>query len=246
MSDVTFFMTSCKRHDLLKITLESFEQYNTYPISRGIIIEDSPIDISWAKNILKSIPNLEIINTAGRRGQIRNIDQCYSTIDTPYVFHCEDDIRFTRSGFIESSKSILDYMPTCINVWLMGYEKVWEDPSKGYKHLPPDYREHNINGVKCYNMNNIIHGEGGLGFTFQPSLHRMDDWRKIGSYENLLTQYAPWANLFDGGQTERNIARYYVEAGYRTMMLAGPDDLNGYYTDIGSGRHVPFPTKEEL
>lgn len=246
MSDVTFFMTSCKRHDLLKICLESFEKYNTYPIERGIIIEDSPVDISWAKDILKSIPNLEIINTGGRKGQIRNIDQCYATINTPYVFHCEDDIEFTRSGFIEASKTVMEARPTCINVWLMGYEKEWEDPSKGHDQLPPDYREHDVNGVKCYNMNNITRGEWGLGFTFQPSLHRMEDWTKIVNYKSLLKHYAPWANLFDGGQTERNIARYYVEAGYHTMMLAGPDDLNGYYQGLGHSRHVPLPTKEEL
>jgi hypothetical protein len=43
-NDVTLFITSCGRPDLLKITLESFIKYNTYPIKEAIICEDSGIN----------------------------------------------------------------------------------------------------------------------------------------------------------------------------------------------------------
>ena len=245
MSDVTFFLTSCKRHDLLKICLESFEKHNTYPIERGIIIEDSDMDISWCRDILKSIPNLELINTGGRKGQIRNIDRCYATIDTAYVFHCEDDFEFTKSSFIEPSIKIMEAEPECINVWLTGYEKCWEDP--GRTHIPANHHQHNLDGITYWNVNNPIDGEGGLGFTFQPSIHRMADWRKVGGYENLLKTFAPWANLFDGGQTERNIARYFVTDGFHTRMFAGPNDNeDGFVRSTGIGHHVPLPTSNEL
>lgn len=247
MSNVTFFLTSCKRHDLLKICLESFEKYNTYPIERGIIIEDSDQDISWCRDILKSIPNLELINTGGRQGQIRNIDRCYATIDTKYVFHCEDDFEFIKPSFIEPSIKILEAEPKCINVWLTGYEKEWEDPNSTHHQIPPDHRQFNLDGITYWNVNSITIGEWGLGFTFQPSIHRVEDWRNVGGYENLIRQYAPWANLFDGGQTERNIARYYVDQGYHTRMFAGPNDNeSGYVRSTGIGHHVPLPTKEEL
>jgi len=225
--------------------LESFEKYNTYPIDRGIIIEDSPEDISWAKNILKSIPNLEIINTGVRQGQIRNIDRCYSTMNTKYVFHCEDDFVFTKSKFIENSIEILEAEPKCINVWLTGYEKAWEAPDRN--HLPPDHRQFNINNITYWNVKSYVNGEEGLGFTFQPSVHRVIDWRSVGGYENLIKNYAPWANLFDGGQTERNIARYYISQGYHTRMFAGPNDNeDGYCYNTGQTRHVPYPTTAEL
>ena len=245
MSDVTFFLTSCKRHDLLKQCLESFEQYNTYPITRGIIIEDSPEDISYARDILKSIPNLELINTGGRKGQVRNIDRCFATVDTTYVFHCEDDFVFTRSKFIENSIRILEAEPKCINVWLTGYEKAWEMP--GRTHLPPDHRLHQLGDVTYWNINNPIDGEGGLGFTFQPAVKRLEDWRRIGGYETLIQSYAPWANILDGGQTERNIARYYINEGFHTRMFAGPDDHEeGYCYNTGHTRHVNLPSQNEI
>ena len=247
MSDVTFFLTSCKRHDLLKICLESFDQYNTYPIERGIIIEDSDQDISWCRDILKSIPNLELINTGGRQGQIRNIDRCYATIDTKYVFHCEDDFKFIKSNFIEHSIKLLEHEPKCINVWLTPYEREWADPTKGHDQLPPDFRQFIYEDLSYWNINTITRGEWGLGFTFQPSVHRMNDWRRYGSYEYLLSQIAPWCNLFDGGQTERNLARHYVNEGFHTRIFAGPDvNEEGYVVCTGVGHHVPLPTKEEL
>jgi hypothetical protein len=245
MSDITFFLTSCKRHDLLRICLETFEQYNTCPIERGIIIEDSDMDISWCKDVLKSIPNLELINTGGRQGQVRNIDRCYATIDTKYVFHCEDDFTFTRAGFVEASLKVLEAEPMCINVWLTGYEKEWEAP--GRNHLPPDHRQFNLDGVTYWNVKSYVSGEEGLGFTFQPSVHRIGDWRSVGGYENLIKSYAPWANMFDGGQTERNIARYYINQGYHTRMFAGPNDNEeGYVYNTGQTRHVPLPGSDEL
>ena len=252
-SDVTFFLTSCKRHDLLKICLESFQKYNTYPIQRGIIIEDSDQDIGWCRDVLTSIPQLELINTGGRQGQIKNIDRCYATIDTKYVFHCEDDFEFIKSGFIEPSVMLLESEPKCINVWLTPYDYSWEDPKSGHYTILDqsrkkiDQRQFNLNGVTYWNINNPIIGEWGLGFTFQPSLHRMEDWRSCGGYENLLKTYAPWANLFDGGQTERNLARYFIEQGFHTRMFAGPNDNEeGWVISTGHTRHVPLPQSNEL
>jgi hypothetical protein len=256
MNDVTFFLTSCKRHDLLKICLESFEKHNTYPIQRGIIIEDSQEDISWCRDILKSIPNLELINTEGRRGQVQNIDRCYATIHTEYVFHCEDDFEFTRPGFVEASKVVLEQEPGCINVWLTPYEQAWENPQDthrqliGFDGVKIDHKQHKIGDVTYWNINSCVDphgGEWGLGFTFQPSLHRMRDWKAVGGYQHLLSHYAPWANILDGGQTERNIARYYANEGYHTRMFAGPNDNEmGYCNGIGYKRHVPLPTQQEL
>jgi hypothetical protein len=237
MSDVTFFLTSCKRHDLLKICLESFEEYNTYPIDRAIIIEDSPQDISWCKDILKSIPNVELLNTGGRQGQLRNIDRCYAMIDTPYVFHCEDDFQFTQSGFIEGSKTILEAEPTCVNVWLHPYDACPAEHT---------YKEKlEVNGVEYYGVLSLVEGEGGLGFTFQPSLHRIADWSRWGNYNSLIDRIAPWCNKFDGGQVERNIARNFIMEGYHSRILSHPGKI-GYFVSTGHTRHVPLPTQGEM
>ena len=41
--EVTLFITSCGRPQLLKQTLDSFVKYNTYPIKEVILCEDSGI-----------------------------------------------------------------------------------------------------------------------------------------------------------------------------------------------------------
>ena len=43
MEFITVVITSCNRPDLLKPTLASFFKYNTYPIQKIIIIDDSGI-----------------------------------------------------------------------------------------------------------------------------------------------------------------------------------------------------------
>jgi hypothetical protein len=237
MSDVTFFLTSCKRHDLLRICLESFETYNTYPIDRAIIIEDSPQDISWCRDVLKSIPNVELINTGGRHGQLKNIDRCYAMIDTPYVFHCEDDFKFIRGGFIEGSRAILEAEPNCINVWLHPYDA-----------CPPEHTLKEklvVDNVEYYGVVGLTQGEWGLGFTFQPSLHRISDWSKWTNYDTVINQYASWCNKLDGGQVERNLARHFILKGYHSRILSHPGGP-GYFDYTGQSRHVPLPTSNEL
>ena len=50
---------------------------------------------------------IQVIVNRPSLGQIASIDKAYATVTTPYIFHCEDDWRFFRSGFIESSLALL-------------------------------------------------------------------------------------------------------------------------------------------
>jgi hypothetical protein len=252
MNDVTFFLTSCKRHDLLKVCLETFVKYNTYQIKHGIIVEDSDMDLEWVREILP-FERLDLINTAGRQGQLKNIDTYYPMIETEYVFHCEDDFVFIREGFIEPSKKILEADDSCINVWLTQYEKEWEShrsPDNLTYHgmtLPPYHRQFKLDDVTFWNVNNCMSGEWGLGFTFQPSLHRVEDWSRYGGYEAIIDTVAPWCNKFDGAQVERNLCRHFIMEGFHTFMLAGPSDKEeGYVNTTGYQRHVELPKPEEL
>ena len=103
--EVTFVMTACGRVDLMVQTLDSFLKYNTYPIKRYIITEDSADESVFEQckllNQQKYGGKLEFIFNNPKIGQARSIDLAYSTIDTEYVFHCEEDWEFYKSGFIE-------------------------------------------------------------------------------------------------------------------------------------------------
>ena len=43
-----------------------------------------------------------------RLGQMKSIDKAYSEVDTEYIFHCEDDWKFFKNGFIEKSMKLLE------------------------------------------------------------------------------------------------------------------------------------------
>ena len=120
-SDVTVVLTSCGRFDLLETTIESFIRFNQHPIKHFIIIEDSGDDAVYG-----CVPELYrqyftfLINKS-KLGQIKSIDKAYSLVDTPYIFHCEDDWVFYRYGFIEDSKLLLEANKDILQVWLRSY-----------------------------------------------------------------------------------------------------------------------------
>ncbi len=112
MSDrrLTFAVTSCGRLDLLRITISSFLRVNKYPIDRFVVIDDSG-DKGVAEALDFEYGDLfdVIVNTA-RMGQMYSIDALYSDIDTPFIFHCEDDWAFENpsgADFIRDSIDVL-------------------------------------------------------------------------------------------------------------------------------------------
>ena len=111
MSEVSIVITSCGRPDLLEKTIDSWMKYNgTVSIAQWIISEDSGIpDIN--KKIVEKYPNFTWIHAEKRRGQIKSIDEAYSHVKTPYVFHLEEDWETYRGGVIEESLEILKSNP---------------------------------------------------------------------------------------------------------------------------------------
>ncbi len=97
-------LTSCGRFDLLAECLSSFLTHNDAYVSRYIVIEDSG-DTTIAERVRKFDLPIEVLINDPPQGQIASIDRAYTSITTPYIFHCEDDWRFTRSGFIEEFES---------------------------------------------------------------------------------------------------------------------------------------------
>ena len=99
MKKVTVVLTSCGRLDLLTKTIESFNKFNTYPITKFIFIDDSG-DIKFKKKANKILTSLlkkydySLIFNENRQGQIKSVDYAYSMVETPYIFHLEDDWEF--------------------------------------------------------------------------------------------------------------------------------------------------------
>ncbi len=110
MREVTVVITACDRLDLLERTMRSFLAYNTYPIKRFIIRDDSGLNEIWLKtrNLMESFSIPFWIGAPGQLGQAKSIDNLMASVDTPYVFHLEDDWEFDRPGFIEDCFEVIE------------------------------------------------------------------------------------------------------------------------------------------
>jgi glycosyltransferase involved in cell wall biosynthesis len=208
---VTVVITACGRPDLLEKTIETFIEYNRYPIHEWIISEDSGVpDINAA--LMEKYPSFTWIGGTERRGQIRSIDACYSRVKTPYIFHLEDDWETYRSGCIESSLEILKQHPKVSAVMCRNHDRrVYEMTD-----TPP-----------------ILKSWGGWGYwSFNPGLRRLADYK--AHFPDGYNSYVTYDNK-DPLKGEFFVNKFYSENGYRMALASHPD---GYLRHIGDGRHI--------
>ncbi len=215
---MSFVLTSCGRVDLLDRTLESFFKFNNYPLENLYLTEDS-VD----KNVYKKIDEkwgnkINLLLNKRKKGQIQSIVDVYKLIETPYVFHCEDDWIYNRRGFIRDSLKILEHDPKIIQVWLESKDSASRldifsyGPLKKYKGI--GFRE-----VYCKEG-----WEWGY-FSFRPGVKRMKDYNLIGGYENY--------------KNELDIGVSYKKLGYYTVIIENPA-----VEDIGLDQTIFDPTRQ--
>jgi hypothetical protein len=217
--EVTLFITSCGRPELLKRTLQSFVKFNTYPIKEVILCEDSGIhDIAdFVKSILP-FPITFCYNKE-RIGQMKTIEKYTPLIKTDYVFHLEDDYEFFDSGFIELSFQIMDSDPKISQVLLEDEQHTFAKIDIGN---PLCYK------VMTYDPNicdyKVIDGPLTI-FTWRPSLKRLD-------IQKLRMPYEPWDD-------EYTIQLLVNKLGYYSVITKNEKDgKKGFCTHIGKAYHI--------
>jgi len=217
--EVTLFITSCGRFDLLKRTLTSFVKHNTYPIKEVILCEDSGItDVNGFKVFIETIISYPIIFCINeiQIGQMKTIEKYTPLINTPYVFHLEDDYEFFKSGFIELSFEILDSEPLISQVLL-------EDEQCAYPTI-------SINNNLCRAVmtnhpheKNANYGDGPLHvFSWRPSL-------KHTTIQKLRMPYQPWDDEYTIELQINKLGMYSV------ISSKNP---SGFCRHIGKNYHV--------
>ena len=204
----TVVLTSCGRFDLLRRTVASFLKFADIAPEKFVIVEDSGDDGVRGALAGLSLPFDFVVNPQ-RLGLDKSIDAGYSRVETPFVFHCEDDWEFFRTGFVAESFALLEALPTASAVLLRGREE--------------ETRLHNIkgeevNGVKFFrppaNLDRLY-----WGYSYNPGLRRMADYRRV----------APVAKI--GGEAE--LSFIFKRLGFVTAHLETPAVYH-----IGWGRHV--------
>ena len=213
MEDVTAVITSCGRFDLLEETLDSFFEFNTYPIKKIIITEDSTEGKKLEKLISKykdKKQNFQLIVNETRLGQLKSIDKAYREIDTKYIFHCEDDWKFFKKGFIEKSIKLLEEDE---KILIVGLRSKKDFPENFF--FDKDYVSKS--GEHYYTVKGEI-------FTYNPALRRKKDMDLFGLHEKLENQ-----------RYEEVLSNFYKERGYKTVFFKEPA-----VEHIGNKRHVHF------
>jgi hypothetical protein len=220
---ITAVLTSHSRFDLLATTLRSF--YATVPASlkRTIVVEDGP-DIPADIRRLFAGQEIEWVSTGYSVGQIAAIDYAYSRVDTPYIFHMDDDWHFYRSGFLERSLVVLQSNPKCLQVHIRALDDLNGHPVNGqvYTNRSVQWRQLALDPPVA-----LQHGHG---FSFAPALKRLSDYVSIGGY-GIHTQFR-----VDPSETpERTIGRLYRRRDFFAAVLAD-EGGSGYTRQAIDGR----------
>ncbi len=202
-SDVTLVVTSCGRFEHLRKTLFSFDRFNTAPIKAVIIIEDS--EKEFVRGVIPAgwEAHTAVLSNTPKIGQLAAIDRAYSSVDTTYIFHCEDDWEFYRPGFLEESHFVLERMQGVVQVWLRSFA---HDVRVNYPfHALGDRLE--LDGVAC---NYLLSNEPAWrGFSFNPGLRRLCDYKKV----------APVARFSSSAEGESLLSQEFEALGYATVIL---------------------------
>lgn len=210
----TLAVTSCGRHDLLERTLVSLIPRLDPAPAETIVIEDGG-DPAVEAVVARVAPGARVILNPGRLGQMASLDRLYGAIDTPLVFHCEDDWEFTRGGFIAESWALLARFPEISLVSLR--------PRAELNPLVRDAPELRLDGLRWFRADPAAHPEY-FGYSFNPGLRRMADARR----------FLPFSAL----GAEEDVSWAFKKAGFTMGYLAEPAVRH-----IGDARHLDDPTR---
>lgn len=225
-NSITLVVTSCGRWNLLTETLTSLFSNLDHEFERAIIIEDSASgrDLEWIRALVPC--ELEIIANESNLGQIASVDLAYSRVSTPWIFHCEDDWQFTRSGFIKDSLDIMRDRPDIITVWL----RSWAD-TNGHPLAP--LRPNETFARLCLGYRGKWHG-----FTFNPGLRRIRDYRRLAPFTGLQCREFDPPKRRKPHQYrlgEADISIYYRDLGYTAAIS---HQSEGYVRHLGDEQHL--------
>lgn len=105
-SDITTFILSCNRLQLLDKTINSYMQTKDLP-TRIVILDDSAVDGVFEQLVTKYGSFTDIVCFPENRGLFWAKDFMTSFCFTEYIFYVEDDWMFLKSGYLSKSKEIL-------------------------------------------------------------------------------------------------------------------------------------------
>lgn len=106
-SDITTFILSCNRLDLLDQTITSFMQTRDLE-TRIVLVDDSGVPEVFYTLVERYGDFADVICFPENRGIFWAMDFMTSYCSTPYIFYLEDDWKLLKPGYLSVSKKILE------------------------------------------------------------------------------------------------------------------------------------------
>ena len=206
-SDITAFILSCNRLDLLSRTVESFLQTRDMP-TKIVILDDSGVDGVFELLVQRYGQIADIVCFPENRGLWWAKDFMISYCFTKYIFYIEDDWLFLQPGYLIRSKAILEKDRTIGSIDLSW--RTFEE--EGMDAYDPELVDDAYFHKKPWQIT-----EGHLHwFCWQgsPNLKRREDLILLGRVESYYTEW--------------NIDRKFYALGLRGVYLK-----DRYVTHLG-------------
>lgn len=205
---ITFILTSCGRFDLLEQTMDSFLALNDFPIYEYIIHEDSG-DQAVYEHIMSKYGHIAEVMMSDRIGLSRSIDKLVACVETPYIFHAENDWYFSGNKFfMASSLAVLQTREDINQVWIRHESD----------HKLPLGDTYLVDGVP---VKDCVHWNDWVGYSWNPGLRRTEDIRRM--FPNGHAEF----------EDEFLCNHHAAQFGYKAVSL-----VNTVCKHIGNGRHT--------
>lgn len=191
---ITHCMTIGRRPDLLQKTLLSLQGL---PAMRLHAVNDFG-DIETNEMLMACVPDAKLVDLGRKAGHHPAVDALYATVETPYIFHNEDDWGFSRCDFLDAALRLLDTNPALISVCLRDTQDMPLSAEDRAKVL--NCSEAGITYQRLDHLHDQWHG-----YTFNPHVIRKSVWTDLGGYSQF--------------EKERHISRHLrAKGGYVAFL----------------------------
>lgn len=197
-SDITCFVLSCNRLDVLDKTINSFLASKNYDV-KMVIVDDSAEEGVFEILSEKYGSFSDIICFPKNRSQWWAMDFMVSYCDTDYIFYLEDDWELLKPGYLQQSKQILEKYRDIGTVdisWRTFEEQGYETYDKNL--IDDCFYYKKVWRISDYHLS-------WYGWIGSPNLKRRDDLILLGRVEK-------WHN-------EWNIDRRFKALGLKAVYL---------------------------
>jgi GR25 family glycosyltransferase involved in LPS biosynthesis len=223
---ITFTITTCKRLELFKKTMNSFINccLDLHKIDEWICIDDNSSEEDL-KYMEEYYPFLKIYKKKqDEKGHVKSMNIIKNLVKTPFLFHIEDDFQFyEKKNYLTDCLDIISssniYGQCLINknyaelpehCYSIGGLLMFTESNKKYflhqyvsnKIEENEWFEYNkyIKSEKCFHTNYWKH------FSFRPSLIKTEVFKNIGDFKDI-----PFF--------EQEYAERYIKYGYKSVFL---------------------------